>query len=248
MPITEGNRKVAIGVTLCVVLLALLVGAFFLGGSREGIQLLFSGGGKVERPALANPGDTPVVLIGGTVIFKAGAQDNALTWTPVPNGEKPATEYFVAPTYSISTIVLSSITTDDGTDNGVGTDSNPKKDKISVDVSNAANSWQIDEFASANGAADSLVASIFPKLNGSTTELHLKVNGGGILCPKTKYRILYGQVAGCADFKSYTLTKVNLLIDNASGVPTPSGTLSCVDDSSTPSTGKCRIVLRGPPS
>lgn len=197
--------------------------------------------------AAATPGDTPVVLIGGSVTFKAGARYSALTWQQVGN----TAEYFVSPNYEVSAIALKNYSDDDGSDNPTPRDANPAKDKIHVDISNV-NTWEMDVYARNNASGtEAQVASLTPVQNSSNTEIHLKLVGTGYLCPNgTNIRIKYSQTSPtCSDPPTaYTLTRIDLLIDNGSGVTTPSGTLRCVDDSATPTVGHCRIVFRGPSS
>jgi hypothetical protein len=231
------QRVILVGLAILAVG-GLLLGAFFAGGSRTGFGLLFSRTPVLGTPANAAAGlDTPVVLIGGSVMFKAGSQKGTLSWTPVPAScTSKCTEYFLDPGYPVSTIALKDSSDDDGTDASVGADNNPAKDKIRADISNAGSNWEIDEYATIS-KTETQVASITP----NATEIHVKVVAPAALCLKTSKRLVFSPTGVCPAPDGVTFTKVALQIDNA----VVSGTLSCFDDSSTPTLGKCRIVFRG---
>lgn len=240
------QRVILVGLSILAVA-GLLFGAFFAGGSRTGIRLLFS------RAAANSAGglDTPVVLVGGSLSFKAGSQKGTLQWTPVPGCSTPCTEYFLDPGYPVSTIALKNSSDDDPNDPNdppAAPDNNPAKDKIRVDISNAS-TWEIDEYTSVN-SVDTQVALIKPSAAG-TTEIHVKFLAGapGGLCLTRSKRIMYSPTGACPASgpvtDAVTFSKVTLQIDNGSNVTTSSGSLSCVDDSSKPTLGHCRIVFRG---
>ena len=207
---------------------------------------------SVNRQA-ANSGDTPVILVGGSMVFKAGAYQTPVTWASVTDGQ----EYYVSPTYQISTIVVKSTAPPDPAGDGDTTnsgDANPTTDKLRLDVSTAT-SWEIDEYTSASG--NNAVTKIFPKTNGAITEIHVALlDTNGILCPvnsKNK-RISYSPTKPCPPQGSplpvTTFSQVSVVLNGdvmADGkTPQPSGTLICVD-SNGDGLGKCRIAFKGTP-
>jgi hypothetical protein len=203
---------------------------------------------------IANPGDTPVVLIGGSMVFKAAAYQTPQAWST----DTPNKEYHVSPAYQISTIVLKAIAGADNDNLGSG-DANATTDKLRLDVS-TANTWEIDEFSVAGGGKP--VVKLVPKQNGTTTEIHLVLlDPGGMLCPvnsNNMIRISYSPTQNCpapaaGSQTSPVFSQVSVILNGevtSSGAPQPSATLNCIDstDSTGDPAGKCRIVFRGPPS
>ncbi len=195
----------------------------------------------VNKAASAGTGDTPVILVGGSLSFKAGSQKGTLSWTPVPaTCTSACTEYFLDPGYSVSTIALKDSSVDDGTDAPVPADNNPAKDKIRADISNAS-TWEIDEYATFNSSAEAQVASITP----NATQIHVKVVAPAALCLKTPKRLVFSPTGVCPAPDGVAFTRVALQIDNGPGTTVASGSLSCVDDSADDNPNKCRIAFRG---
>jgi hypothetical protein len=219
------------------------LGVSVLGGLLFfGIKELFT------SHAAANSGDTPVILVGGSMTFKAGAYQTPQSWSTVTAGQ----EYSVAPSYQISTIVVKATAPADGDGSNPG-DANPTTDKLRLDVSTAS-SWEIDEFTSAYGSNP--VTKIFPKQNGAITEIHLALlDTNGTLCPVNSAnmkRISYSPTKQCpaqGSLPDATFSQVSVTLNGdvtAAGTPQPSGTLNCVDSAGDP-LGKCRIALKGTP-
>jgi hypothetical protein len=224
---------------------ALVGGGFFvLGGLGlfAGIKFLES---KIDAIlATAHGGDTPVVLVGGSLTFKSSAQSGAaLQWQPIPGSPNPAIEYFVSPNYPIVKIGVKGPGQLD-TDAPNAADATPGQDRFTVDVSNAG-SWQVDTFISGSGGTRVKVASLFAP-NG-TNDIHLRVltssDPNATLCVvpgSTNIRLGFGHTnTSCPDTSS-SFDSVDLTVDGV-----PAGTFMCKDG--TGSAGHCRIILRGPP-
>ena len=220
--------------TVTRALFAVGLGVSVLGGVLFfGIKALF------VANAAANSGDTPVILVGGTMTFKSGAQGTPPPWQTV-SGSSPA-EYFLDPGYSVAKIVVKKNAPPDDDSSQTG-DAQPKSDRLSIDVSDAG-TWKIDAYTlAADGITSVKVASLAPKDN--TTEIHLKVlddtDPNAALCfvPSSTVRIRLGHTGSCPDTSSFD--SVIVTIDKV-----VTGTLKCTDGSGTK--GTCRIVLRGPP-
>jgi hypothetical protein len=198
-----------------------------------GLMLVRTGRPPAERPLVS--GDTPVVLVGGTLAFKA---DSSYPWTLVSG------TYQATPNYAIKAIVVKQDLTDG--DSGA--------DKLKVDISNAA-SWEVDEYISgAVGAPDVEVASITGVASTPSTPspIYLKLStGGGYLCPgTTPITLIAYSIAPCPPPPAppppppvpdgITFSKVSITVN---GQPQPTATLACYDTSDPK--GKCRIVFRG---
>jgi hypothetical protein len=184
---------------------------------------------KAEK--LLAAGDTPVVLVGGTLTFNAG--DNTYPWTPVSGPP-----FQMTPNYAIKAIVVKQDKSSSG-DNGA--------DKLRVDVSNAA-SWEVDEYISVAGA-DERVASITGVATPPNTASPIYLNlVTGYLCPGSApiTVITYGIAAGCPAPPAapapdpIKFSKVSITVN---GQPQPTATLACYDASDPQ--GQCRIVFRG---
>ena len=185
----------------------------------------------------ANSGDTPVVLVGGSMTFKSGSKKSP-AWAPVT----PHQEYYLTPGYDIATIVLKFIGSDDGGDNHDPDDANIHKDKLRVDIS-AATSWEVDAYTQSDDLH--AVVQITPKQNGSgQSEIHLvrlDQAQGATLCPNgSMKRIKYGRTPDCSE--TLVFSKIELKVDGQS-----SGTINCIDDA-VKKVGTCKIILRGPSS
>jgi len=189
----------------------------------------------------ANPGDTPVVLVGGTLTVKSGAQATPPSWTQVT----PNVEYSVDPGYAVAKIVVKKNAPADG-DNPQPGDAQPASDRLSVDVSDAG-TWEIDVYAIAPGGTQAKeVATLTPK--AGKTEIDLNVlqssDSTAALCPVPSSTVRIGlghsgSTGKCPDASSFD--SVILKLDNV-----VTGTFNCSDANGTK--GNCRIVLRGPSS
>jgi hypothetical protein len=187
--------------------------------------------GSAEANMAAGNLNTPIVLVGDSLIFKSDAQSNNPPWTPTPGTN--GSDYYLDPGYSISTIAVKQKAPPDGKDDPNTDDADPTTDKISVGIpSGSSSTWQIDAYTTASGK----VASITP---GPGTQIHLVVTTGN-LCPNatstTSKKIKYGLASGCTDNPAFS--QVNILIDSVQV-----GSLNCDDASGTQN--KCRIVLKG---
>jgi hypothetical protein len=195
-----------------------------------GLILARTGQPKAEKPALPS-GDTPVVLIGGTLTFNAG--DSTYPWTPVSGPP-----FQMTPNYAIKAIVVKQDKNSSG-DGG--------SDKLRVDVSSAA-SWEVDEYISVAGVdvkAASITGVATPPNTPSPIYLNLVT---GYLCPGSApiTVITYGNAAGCPAPPAapapdpIKFSKVSITVN---GQPLPTATLACYDASDPQ--GQCRIVFRG---
>ena len=185
-------------------------------------------------------GDTPVVLIGDSMIFKATDKDRTYQWRAVTANK----EYTAVPTYSIETIALKQKTGSDN-DDPVSDDGDTTSDLFGVGVS-AASSWKIDEYA--NDSDINPVVTISLAQGGLTMDL--KVNDSptpGYLCPVKGHlwRLQYGQQPNCSDAGSFKFYKAILTVTTNGQAESPQ-ILPCTNRNG--SKGKCRIVLRGPTS
>jgi hypothetical protein len=186
---------------------------------------------RLEKPTL-NSGDTPVVLVGGSLTIKAG--DTSYPWTLVSG-----MTYQTTPNYPVKTIVLKTVASGNSDDGS---------DKLKIDVSNAS-SWEIDEYIQGTDS-DVKAASItgVETAPNSASPIYLQPTSG-YLCPVQSAApitsLKYSLTSGCPDPvppapDPIKFSKVSITINNQ---PFPTGTLACYD-SSDPK-GTCRIVLRG---
>ncbi len=259
MAITEDDRKFissklvfALTGFFVAILATALIGAYVLSRAFAPKGAQAPAPGPVHAVAAAGL-DTPVVLVGGSMTFKAGAYQNPQAWST----DTANKEYHVSPAYQVSTIVLKAILLPDNDTTGSG-DANPTTDKIRIDVSTAS-TWEIDEFTLASPSK--AVVKIFPKQNGSITEIHLLLlDGNGMLCPvnaANMIRIRYSPTPSCpapAPSPSGTpptapvFSQVSVILNNEVGpdgtTPQPTATLNCIDSAGDP-VGKCRISFRG---
>jgi hypothetical protein len=190
----------------------------------------------------ANPGDTPVVLVGGTLTIKSGAQANPPSWSPATQ----STKYSLDPGYAIAKIVVKKNAPVEVDDQSQGGDDQPASDRLSVDVSDAG-TWEIDAYAIAPtvGAQAKEVATLTPKKGTTEIDLNVLQNADttAALCYVSGSTLKIGlghtgQGASCPDNSSFD--SVILKLDGKT-----TGALNCIDANGT--TGSCRIVLRGPP-
>jgi hypothetical protein len=179
---------------------------------------------------ITHPGDTPVVLIGGTVTVKVGSTNNREKW------KQSSGKYLAKSAFPIVLIVLKNTASQDSDDNHRDDDEDLKTDRQRIDVS-SAKSWQVDVFAQASDTTP-----IISITSGSNIQLAL-ANSSGALCKDTKRRTAYSTDKGCtASGKSNaTFAKAVVTVD---GTVPPNGTLTCTDPSQGP--GKCRVVFRYP--
>jgi hypothetical protein len=197
--------------------LALLFGTFKL------IQHFFFAG---------HGGDTPVVLIGGSVTVKQGSTDSAQNWSPHGNGYKTTSAY------PIASIALKQKSADDGTDGHNDDDDDPTSDQKAVPVSSAVG-WNVGLYTDEGNPGPNLVITYVP---GSDIQLTLGEYGGS-LCPPNKpgRRIRYIKGNCKADpngEQKYTFAYA--IVNTNIGATT----LTCADSRGTKN--RCRIVIRYP--
>jgi hypothetical protein len=174
-------------------------------------------------------GDTPVVLVGGSMTFKPGVKN--ITWVPTGNDNKA---FSIAANYPIMSIAVKSKAGPDPDDNPVDDDRDPSTDLIRLDVS-AASTWTVDEYTSTEKAA-----TLSPD-PGSLEQIDLTVQGSGTLSRKGK-KLVYCSDANCSvkpDFDHVVIT-----VTGANGQIQSTASLDCVDKNTTK--GTCRIAFRGP--
>jgi hypothetical protein len=201
-------------------MIAMGVGAFTLVASIAGYA------------QAANPGDTPVVLMGGTVTVKVGSKDNRQKW------KQKSGKYFATPAFPIAVIVLKNTAPPDNDDNHKADDDDQNTDRQRIDVS-GAKSWKVDVFAQASDTTPIITIT-----SGSDIQLAL-VNLSGALCKNTKRRTAYSTDQGCTTSGKNNATFAKAVVSVDDTVPS-NGTLTCTDPSL--GSGKCRIVFRYPPS
>ena len=169
------------------------------------------------------PGDTPVVLVGGSLRFKAGRAAAGNAWQQVTQYK----DYHYPANYKVKFIVVK-ISPDPHGDGPDGDDTNAATDKLRVDISNAS-SWQVDAYIA---TSTDPVASLKLAADGM---IHL--TGNGNLCPfgTPIKRIFYS--TDCSS-EAVKFSQINITVNN-----NPAGTLSCLDGMGDP-LGQCKIVLR----
>jgi hypothetical protein len=176
----------------------------------------------------AHPGDTPVVLIGGTVTAKIGSMNNRQKWSG--SGRL----YHAKPSFPIALIVLKNTAPQDNDDNHKADDDDANTDRQRIDVS-SAKSWKVDVFAQVSDTTP-----IISITSGSDIQLAL-VNLSGALCKDSKRRTAYSTDQGCTASGKKNAAFAKAVV-SADGTVVPNGTLTCTDPSQGP--GKCRIVFR----
>jgi hypothetical protein len=187
------------------------------------------------RVLMTPSGDTPVVLVGDSIIFKAPVVNQ--TWQTTGS----ATQYYDAPSTPVATIAIKSDSSQ--------AESDPTSDKMSLGIAGAV-TWDVDEYAkdkTATPSVEFLVASInYQASANNNINLTLK-DGAGHLCLSNSNTVLtYGRAADCSDFKNFQLTRATLTATTSNGSQA-SGTFSCADMAGTvPSPGKCKVAFRGP--
>lgn len=211
-------------------LFAVGLGVAVLGG---GVVLLYAGakGGP-------NSGDTPVVLVGASITFKAESG-----WTQ----DSTTQDYFASPDNAVSAIAIKSKPAADTGDDPDPTDNQPSSDLFRVNVMNGT-SWEIDEYATnpnISAGTPFEVASITSAAAGNNINLH-KVDETGYFCQDKKgNRISFGRKPDCSDAEQFTFSNVSFKVTaTATNLTEASGTLNCVDLNNHP--GQCKIAFRTP--
>jgi hypothetical protein len=198
----------------------------------------------------APSGDTPVVLVGGSIIFKAANKaDPTYYWQQ----DTQYKAYHAIPHYPVASVAIKRTATSGDT----GDDQDRTTDVIRVDLSGTP-FWEIDEFSQASPTSNPVV-SITPDGNYIDVKVIDYPNANpsvtGFLCPQNTStnpnKLKYTTNSDCSDNPSTDpkakLAGMSLLVTtpDATGKPQVQtfGTLSCLD-SATAANGTCKIVFR----
>jgi hypothetical protein len=181
---------------------------------------------------MADSGDTPVILIGGSVVVKHGSKDATQRWSPRNHGE-----YHTSLKHPIASIALKKNAHPDHDDDHRADDTDPATDMERIDIPLAA-SWKVDIYEK---NSDTHSAISIASATGPSIVLTLE-DQDGRLHEHSKRRIAYSFDPGRAEsgLKDATITKAVVSVDGK-----VAGTLSPIDLSNTP--GICRIVFRTAP-
>lgn len=179
-----------------------------------------------HSPAAAQgKGDTPVVLVGGSVHFKAGSQPTADDWQEKTKNQ----DYFYTVNLPVNVIVLKNSSAADGNSPDPD-DSNPTTDNNRISISDP-NSWRVDLFTLASPSVP--VAHLEPQADG----IHIILDDAkGQLCP-TPNQIAYQPTADCSQDKKPKFSQINLIVASKQVA-----NLTCMDAKG--HKNKCRFVLR----
>ena len=175
-------------------------------------------------------GDTPVVLIGGSVVVKHGSKDKTQGWSPKNRGE-----YHTAVKHPIASIALKKHAHPDHDDDHRADDLDADTDLERIDIPHAA-SWKVDIYErkseknpaiSIASATDLGILLSLADADGSLHEHSARRIGYSIHPSRTE-----------AGLKDATIVKAVVSVDGK-----VVGTLNPIDlNSNTP--GICRIVFR----
>jgi hypothetical protein len=208
----------------------ILVRSFYLAAA---LALLFGAFKIVEHFFFAgHGGDTPVVLIGGSVTVKQGSKDSKQNWSPHDNG------FQTTSAYPIGSVALKQNSAYDPGDGHNDDDDDPTTDQQAVPVSSAAG-WNVGLYTDEGNKGPNLIITYVP---GSDIQLTLGEYGGN-LCPPDKpgRRIKYIKGNCKADSKDQQEYTFAYAIVNSNIGAT---TLTCADSKGTKN--HCRIVIRYP--
>lgn len=179
--------------------------------------------------------DSPVVVIGGSMIFKVGAKDPKAAWQKISERQ----EYHTASTDPVRAIVIKTSAEPDDDDHHRGDDLNETTDKHGFSVP-ADTSFHINVFTVGSGAKP---AASISSTDGKNIRLKNLISGS-ILHPKSDRRLHYSSDGSGTN--SEIFAKVEVQIGSQPSVP-----IHCLLDPTPgnpkPSHGKCRIVLRASP-
>ena len=182
---------------------------------------------------MGHSGDTPVILIGGSVVVKHGSKDTSQRWVPKHSGG-----YHTTLAHPIASIVLKKYAHPDHDDEHRVDDMDPETDLERIDIPSAA-SWKVDIYE--QNSDDHSAISIASDTNlGVLLTLE---DQGGSFSEHSKRRIAYTIDSGNSEsgLKDAKIAKAVVTVDGK-----VAGTLHPVDlKSNTP--GICRIVFRYPP-
>jgi hypothetical protein len=182
---------------------------------------------------LGHSGDTPVVLIGGSVVVKHGSKDTNQRWTPKHNGE-----YHTTLAHPIASIALKKYALPDHDDHHRADDLDSDTDLERIDIPAGA-SWKVDIYEQ-NSDKHSAISIASAANLGILLTLE---NEGGSFCEHSERRIAYSIDPSRteAGLKNAKIAKAVVSVDGK-----VVGTIHPIDlKSNTP--GICRIVFRYPP-
>jgi len=179
--------------------------------------------------------DTPVIVIGGSMIFKVGAKDQNAVWQEISAGE----EYHTRSTDPVQVIAIKTNADPDDDDHHREDDADAKTDKHGLPVP-PGTPFEIDVFTVGSDAKP--VASITSP-DGKSIRLKNLILGS-TLYPKSERRIHYSGDGGSTNSAIFARLEVNIGSEPSVPIhcllnPTPSNP--------NPSQGRCRIVLRSRP-
>jgi hypothetical protein len=179
--------------------------------------------------------DTPVVVIGQSMIFKVGAKDPKVVWHKISERQ----EYDAVSEDPVREIVIKTSAEPDHDDHHRGDDVDKATDKHGFSVP-AGTSFHIDVFTVGSGTKP---AASISSTDGKSIRLKNLISGS-TLHPKSERRLHYSSDGSGTD--SQVFAKVEVQIGGQPKVP-----IRCRVDPTpsnpNPSHGKCRIVLRASP-
>jgi len=179
--------------------------------------------------------DTPVVVIGSSMIFKVGAKDSNAVWQKVSERQ----EYHTVSTDPVRAVVIKTSAEPDDDDHHRGDDVNEATDKHGFSVP-AGTSFHINVFTVGSGTKP---AASISSPDGKNIRLKNLVSGS-TLHPKSERRLHYSSDGSGTN--SEIFSKVEVQIGSQPSVP-----IHCLLDPTptnpNPFHGKCRIVLRTSP-
>lgn len=208
----------------------------------------------------APSGDTPVVLVGGSIVFKAAKKaDPTYYWQQ----DTQYKAYHAIPHYPVTSIAIKKTTTpadtpDPSGDASTADDQDRTTDVIRVDLSDTP-AWEIDEFSQASPTSNPVV-SITPDGNYIAVKVIDYPNATppvtGFLCPipkktnTTPNRLKYTTNPDCSDDSptdaNAKLAGVSLMVTTKDVTGKPQvqtfGSLSCLDTAASP--GTCKLAFR----
>ncbi len=182
---------------------------------------------------MGHSGDTPVVLIGGSVVVKHGSKDKAQTWNP-----RSGKEYHTASAHPIASIALKKHALPDHDDDHRADDLDHGTDLERIDIPGAA-SWKVDIYEQ-NSDKHPAISIASAESLGILLTLE---DQAGSFCEHTKRRIAYSTDSGSTEsgLKNAKIAKAVVSVDGK-----VAGTLHPIDLKSN-SPGICRIVFSYPP-
>ncbi len=172
-------------------------------------------------------GETPVVLVGDSLIFRAGVSGFPWRLDPSTGG------YHTSPDYSISWIIVKA---NASSETGEG---DPATDALRINV--AGGGWEIDEFT--DGSTTVPVTTVTP-YGATAIAVNLQNPATGALCPVLNgsdiVGLKYSSQQNCPG-AGVKFTRVDVKV-SYNGKQVTLGSLYCLDASG--NTGRCRIVFR----